>query len=232
MNEETTLATHVAIIMDGNGRWATQRGLPRLEGHRAGLEAARRVITHLGNKGLRYVTLYTFSTENWQRPAEEIEGLFRLLKSVIRGFAADLHKNNVRILHLGRSANLPADMLEEIRKAVNLTAGNTGLTLSLAFNYGGRQELVDAVRRVVAEGVPADEIGEETIAGRLYSAGLPDVDLVVRSAGEMRLSNFLLWQTAYAEYYSSNVMWPDFTAQEVDRALAAFSERKRRFGRL
>jgi undecaprenyl diphosphate synthase len=232
MSEETSLAAHVAIIMDGNGRWATGRGLPRLEGHRAGLEAARRVINHLGKKGLRYVTLYTFSTENWQRPAEEIEGLFRLLKSVIHREAADLHKNNVRILHLGRSANLPADMLEEIRQAVKLTAGNTGLTLSLAFNYGGRQELVDAVRRVVADGVPVDQIDEETIAGRLYSAGLPDVDLVIRSAGEMRLSNFLLWQSAYAEYYSSNVMWPDFTAQEVDRALAAFSERKRRFGRL
>jgi undecaprenyl diphosphate synthase len=232
MNDETTLAAHVAIIMDGNGRWATQRGLPRLEGHRAGLESTRRVITHLGKKGLRYVTLYTFSTENWQRPAEEIEGLFRLLKSVIRREAAELHKNNVRILHLGRSANLQADMLDEIRQAVKLTAGNTGLTLSLAFNYGGRQELVDAVRRVVADEVPVDEINEDTIAGRLYSAGMPDVDLVIRSAGEMRLSNFLLWQTAYAEYYSSNVMWPDFTAQEVDRALAAFSERKRRFGRL
>lgn len=222
----------MAIIMDGNGRWATRRGLPRLEGHRAGLEAARRVINHLGKRGLGYVTLYTFSTENWQRPAEEIEGLFRLLKSVIHSEAADLHRNNVRILHLGRSSNLPKDMLEEIRQAVKLTAGNTGLTLSLALNYGGRQELVDAVRRVAADGVPADEINEETIAGRLYSAGLPDVDLVIRSAGEMRLSNFLLWQTAYAEYYSSQVMWPDFTAQEVDQALAAFSERKRRFGRL
>ena len=222
----------MAIIMDGNGRWAAERGRPRLEGHRAGLEAARRVINHLGKKGLRYVTLYAFSTENWQRPAEEIEGLFQLLKSVIHREAADLHKNNVRILHLGRSANLPADMLEEIRQAVKLTAGNTGLTLSLALNYGGRQELVDAMRRVVADGVPVGQIDEESIAGRLYSAGLPDVDLVIRSAGEMRLSNFLLWQTAYAEYYSSNVMWPDFTAQEVDRALAAFSERKRRFGRL
>ena len=222
----------MAIIMDGNGRWAAERGRPRLEGHRAGLEATRRVINHLGKKGLRYVTLYAFSTENWQRPAEEIEGLFQLLKSVIHREAADLHKNNVRILHLGRSANLPADMLEEIRQAVKLTAGNTGLTLSLALNYGGRQELVDAVRRVVADGVPVGQIDEESIAGRLYSAGLPDVDLVIRSAGEMRLSNFLLWQTAYAEYYSSNVMWPDFTAQEVDRALAAFSERKRRFGRL
>ena len=232
MNETPPLPVHVAIIMDGNGRWAVGRGLPRLEGHRAGLNAARKIIRRLGEREVKYVTLYTFSTENWKRPASEIEGLFNLLKSVVHREAAELHKNNVRIVHTGRIEGIPPDMLSEIQKAVKLTSKNTGLQLALAFNYGGRQEIVDAVRAIVTENVPAEQVDEEMVARHLYNAGTPDVDLVIRSAGEMRLSNFLIWQSAYAEYYFSDAMWPDFNEAEIDRALDAFSRRKRRFGRL
>ena len=232
MDENPVLPLHVAIIMDGNGRWATRRGQPRLEGHRAGLGAARKVIRRLGQRGVEYVTLFTFSTENWKRPAAEIEGLFNLLKSVVQREAAELNQNNVRIVHLGRTRDIPPDMLAEIRKAVELTSENTGLVLGLAFNYGGRQEMVDAVKSILAEKIPSEQVDEATIERHLYSAGWPDVDLVVRSAGEMRLSNFLLWQSAYAEYYFSEAMWPDFDEAEIDRALEAFSRRKRRFGRL
>jgi undecaprenyl diphosphate synthase len=233
MTQPATLPAHIAFIMDGNGRWAKCRGLSRLEGHRAGLEAARRIIHYLGESGIKFVTLYAFSTENWSRPEEEVKGLFRILAdSLKKGALADLHQNNVRIRHLGRQEGLPADVKKAITEATKLTQDNTGPVLSLALNYGGRQEIVDAVRHVITEAIPACDITEKTFNDYLYTAGLPDVDLVVRTSGEMRLSNFLLWQSAYAEYYFTPVLWPDFDRTEMDKALDAFSQRQRRFGGL
>jgi undecaprenyl diphosphate synthase len=233
MMQPTTVPDHIAFIMDGNGRWAKSRGLSRLEGHRAGLEAARRIIRYLGESGIKYVTLYAFSTENWSRPEEEVKGLFRILAdSIKKGALDDLHKNNVRIQHLGRQEGLPADVKKAILEATQLTHDNTGPVLSLALNYGGRQEIVDAVRRVIKDGIPAQDVTEQTFNNFLYTAGLPDVDLIVRTSGEMRLSNFLLWQSAYAEYYFTPVLWPDFDNHEMDKALNAYSQRQRRFGGL
>jgi len=232
MTKPSTLPRHVAFIMDGNGRWAKARGLPRLEGHRAGLEAIRGVVRYLGELGVPYVTLYAFSTENWSRPEEEVKGLFRLMAQSIRREARELHKNNVRIRHLGRTEELAPRIVADIAGAVELTRANTGLTLSIALNYGGRQEITDALRRLIAEGVKAADISERLITEHLYSAELPDVDLLVRTAGEMRISNFLLWQSAYAEFYATPALWPDFNKTEIDRALDAFSRRERRFGGL
>ncbi len=232
MTEPAPLPRHIAIIMDGNGRWATARGLPRLEGHRAGLEVIRGLLRHLGERGISYVTLYAFSTENWSRPREEVTGLFRLMAQSIKKEARELHKNNVRIRHLGRTEGLEAKIVADIAEAAELTRRNTGLNLSIALNYGGRQELVDAMRKLMAEGVPPADVSERLIAEHLYTPELPDVDLVVRTAGEMRLSNFLLWQSAYAEFYATPVLWPDFNNAEADKALEAFALRRRRFGGL
>jgi undecaprenyl diphosphate synthase len=230
MYEQAALPRHIAFILDGNGRWAKARGLSRLEGHRAGLEAARRLADYLAELNIPYVTLFVFSTENWSRPEDEVKGLFRLLTESIRRAAEDLNKRGVRIVHLGRSDNLPASVAEGLEKAVALTAGNTGSTLGLALNYGGRQEIVDATRAIIREGIPAASIDEEMISRHLYTAGMPDVDLIVRTSGEMRISNFLLWQSAYAEYYTTPAYWPDFDRNEMDKALAAYASRQRRFG--
>ncbi|MCL2149705.1 MAG: polyprenyl diphosphate synthase [Dehalococcoidia bacterium] len=232
MTEAPPLPRHVAFIMDGNGRWALARGLPRLEGHRAGMETIRGLARHLGKRGIPYVTLYAFSTENWRRPADEIRGLFRLMAQSIKKEARALHENNVRIRHLGRTEGLDAKIVNDIAEAVELTSVNTGLNLSIALNYGGRQELTDALRRLVAAGVKTEDVNEALINAHLDTSELPDVDLLVRTAGEMRISNFLLWQSAYAEYYATPVLWPDFDSTEVDRALADFAHRKRRFGGL
>ena len=232
MTATPSLPRHIAFIMDGNGRWALARGLPRLEGHRAGLETIRNVTRHLGEKGILYVTLYAFSTENWRRPEDEVRGLFRLMAQSIKKEARALHENNVRIRHLGRTDGLDAKIVKDITAAVELTRANTGLNLSVALNYGGRQELTDALRQIVSAGIKAADIDEDTIRSHLYTAELPDVDLIVRTAGEMRVSNFLLWQSAYAEYYATPVLWPDFSNAEADKALAAFAWRQRRFGGL
>lgn len=230
MTDPIPLPRHIAFIMDGNGRWATARGLPRLDGHRAGMEAIRDLIRHLGEKGIFYVTLYAFSTENWKRPADEVRGLFRLMAQSIKREARALHKNNVRIRHLGRTDGLDTKIINDITQAAELTRTNTGLNLSIALNYGGRQELADALKQIVATGIKAENVSEALINDYLYTADLPDVDLLVRTAGEMRVSNFLLWQSAYAEYYSTPVLWPDFNRAEADKALADFAQRKRRFG--
>ena len=223
---------HVAIIMDGNGRWAQARGLPRAAGHRAGTENLRRILPAVVEFGISMLTIYAFSTENWQRPASEVNTLMGLLEHVLDSEVAELHKNGVRIRHLGRTQGLAPRLVEKIRAAEALTQHNTRLALNVAFNYGGRAEIVDAVRRIVAEGIPAEQIDEETIGRYLYTSGLPDPDLIIRTGGEMRLSNYLIWQAAYAEYYSTPTYRPDFDRQELYKALLAYQQRERRYGRL
>jgi undecaprenyl diphosphate synthase len=218
--------------MDGNGRWAQQRGLNREAGHRAGTENIRGVIQAFAERGVRYLTLFAFSTENWSRPRREVNALLRLLGRVIDRELGALNENGVRLLHLGSLDPLPQDLQRRVRDAIELTKKNDRITVCLAFNYGGRSEIVEAVRRAVASGLPAERIDEKVFASFLGTRGLPDPDLVVRTAGEMRLSNFLLWQTAYSEYYFTPVFWPDFDEAEIDRALLSYSRRVRRFGGL
>ena len=223
---------HIAIIMDGNGRWAEARRQPRTEGHSAGVSNIRRVLSHLQNRGVEYVTVFAFSTENWERPKKEVSFLLELLLDALRTEVEELHRNNVRVLHVGRLDRLPEGYREEIENAVALTAGNTGITFSVAFNYGGRDEIVEATRRIVAAGIQPTEIDETLISDNMFCPEVPDPDLVVRTGGEFRISNFLLWQTAYSEFYSTPATWPDFDEEEADRALDAYANRDRRFGRL
>jgi undecaprenyl diphosphate synthase len=223
---------HIAIIMDGNGRWAQKRGLPRLEGHQAGVENLRSAISYFAKLKLKYLTLYGFSTENWKRPKAEIEGLLNLLQEAIDKETLELHKNGIRIRHLGRREKLPVGLQQAITRAVELTKNNKGMTVSFAFDYGGRAEILDAVRKIMNEGIPPQKIDEQLFDSYLYTAGLPEVDLVIRTAGELRISNFLIWQTAYSEYYFAEVFWPDFDSKEIDKALLAYSQRQRRFGAL
>jgi undecaprenyl diphosphate synthase len=221
---------HVAIIMDGNGRWARQRHLPTLAGHRAGTQNIRRIIQAFADYGIPCLTLYAFSTENWGRSRDEVQGLFNLLGEVIERETKALHEAGVQVRHIGSEERVPADLRAAIRRGVELTSGNSKMILNIAFNYGGRQEVADAVRRIVRDGVPADRIDADLIGRYLYTAGLPDPDLIIRTGGEMRLSNFLIWQAAYAEYYSTETLWPDFDLDEVRAALLAYSRRQRRFG--
>ena len=231
-DEAQSLPTHVAIIMDGNGRWAKERGLSRQAGHRAGTENIRRVIRHLGKRGVPYLTLYAFSTENWTRPRPEVRALMQLIGRVIKREIKELHKEGVRLLHLGHLENLAPPLRRQIEDALALTKDNTAMTVAIAFDYGGRAEIVDAVRRIIAAGLPPEQVNEGTISSYLYSAGLPDPDLIIRTAGEMRLSNFLIWQAAYAEYYSTPTYWPDFGPDNLDEALETYASRERRFGGL
>ena len=230
--DPAAVPTHVAIIMDGNGRWARARGEPRLFGHRAGTENIRRVLRSFGQSGVRYVTIYAFSTENWERPDDEVSGLMRILLDVIGVEAQKLHKEGVRIRHIGRLDRLPDELRASIAEAVELTKHNSGLTLQVAFDYGGREEILNAVKRISVDHVAPDQITEEVFSSYLYTDDAPDPDLIVRTAGEMRLSNFLLWQAAYAEYYSTPALWPDFDQGEVAKALDAYRQRRRRFGRV
>jgi len=223
---------HVAIIMDGNGRWAQERGLPRLAGHRAGTENIPRVVRTFYERGVRYLTLYAFSTENWSRPPDEVQGLMDLLQEVLRREVDVFDREGVRLLHLGRLDRVPDPLRQAIQDALRRTAHNPGLTLAIAFDYGGRDEILRAVRRLLEERIPPEALDEALFARYLYTADLPDPDLVIRTAGEMRLSNFLLWQSAYAEFYSTPVYWPDFDEAEIDRALQAYACRQRRFGGL
>ncbi|MEK7873737.1 MAG: polyprenyl diphosphate synthase [Chloroflexota bacterium] len=224
------LPRHVAVIMDGNGRWARQRGLPRIAGHRAGVNNIRRAIEAFARAHVPTLTLYAFSTENWSRPDEEVQGLLGILQEVVHQEVQEMHRQGVRMLHLGRLDRLHPSVQREIREGVDMTRNNTRITVCFAFDYGGRAEILDAVRRIVEDGVPAKAIDEDMLGRYLYTAGLPDPDLVVRTGGEMRLSNFLLWQTAYAEYYSTPTFWPDFDEAELEKALRAYSQRERRFG--
>ncbi len=221
---------HVAIIMDGNGRWAQQRGLSRRAGHKAGAENVRAVIDAFADRGVKYLTLFAFSTENWGRPKKEVDALLRLPGRVINREIDALHRNGIRLLHVGRLDPLSRRLQKKLQEAIELTKDNTGMTVNVAFNYGGRAEILDAVRRIVVDGLDPEGIDEEVFCSYLYTADLPDPDLIIRTAGELRMSNFLLWQSAYAEYYFTPVYWPDFDAAEVDRALEAYSHRQRRFG--
>ena len=225
-----TVPRHVAIIMDGNGRWASKRGLPRLAGHRAGTENIRRIIEGCVELGVQILTLYAFSTENWRRPDDEVSGLMEILGQVIDRETEDLHANGVRLRHIGRLDGLPPHLQDRVRYAAELTRHNTRLTVNVAFNYGGRAEIVEAARRLIREGVDPDQLDEELFGSYLYTGGLPDPDVIIRTAGEMRLSNFLLWQAAYAEYWCAPIYWPDFTKEDLMQALGEFSRRERRFG--
>ena len=226
------LPRHVAIIMDRNGRWAKQRNLSRFEGHQAGVENMRSAIEHFSQRKVEYLTLYGFSTENWNRPKEEVNGLLNLLQEIIDEEAIKLHRQGVRIRHLGQLERLPRNLQLAINKTVDLTKNNTGMNFSFAFSYGGRTEIVDATRRLIAEGIPAEKIDEKLFNSYLYTADLPEVDLVIRTGGELRISNFLIWQAAYSEYYFTPILWPDFDKEEIDKALLAYSQRHRRFGGL
>lgn len=228
----TNIPQHVGIVMDGNGRWAQARGLPRLEGHRAGTENIRRVLEACAQYGIKILTIYAFSTENWSRPDEEVRGLFRILEEVIDREVNNFHRQGVRLSHLGRLEGISESMRKKVEKAIELTKNNQRFTLNVAFNYGGRGEILDAVRRMMAAGVKPQEVDEEMMEQYLYTAGQPPPDLVIRTGGEMRLSNFLIWQAAYAEYYSTPTFWPDFDAPELYRALLAYQERVRKFGGL
>lgn len=223
---------HVAIIMDGNGRWARDQGKPRLAGHRAGTENIRRILGALHKAGVGYVTLYAFSTENWGRPRSEVDGLLQILSSVIQDEVDALHRSNVRIRHLGVLDRLPGALRESIRAGVEHTKDNTGLNLCVAFDYGGRAEIVDAVRQLVTQGATPEDVTEEALRSMMYLPDVPDPDLIIRTAGEYRLSNFLIWQAAYSEYYQTPVYWPDFDDTEVGKALEEYRRRQRRFGRL
>lgn len=223
---------HIAIIMDGNGRWARRRGLPRLAGHRAGTENIRRIVEACVEEGIEILTIYAFSTENWSRPAEEVQGLLGLLSEVIERETENLHRNGVQVRHIGRLAGLPEELQRKILQAVERTRDNRRLILNVAFNYGGRAEIVDATRRLIAGGVLPEEVTEERFASALYTAGCPDPDLIIRTAGEMRLSNFLIWQAAYSEFYSTPTLWPDFDREELRRAIEAYGKRVRKFGGL
>ena len=225
------LPRHVAIIMDGNRRWARLRDLPELDGHAAGVEAIRALLRHAVRRGVPVMTLYAFSRENWARSDEEVTGLFGLLEAAIRSETEELRAQGVRIRLLGRVDELPDETRRSIGEALDATAGGERLLLNIAFNYAGRTELVDAFRRLAASGVPPDEIDESAISAALYTAGLPDPDLVIRTGGEQRLSNFLIWQSAYAEFYGCDALWPDFGTEAFDAALLEFANRHRRFGR-
>ena len=229
---ETGVPEHVAVIMDGNGRWAERRGQSRLEGHNAGTGNIRRVVQCAAELGIRYLTLFAFSTENWNRPSREVEGLMGILGVVIARETEPLHRQGVRLNHLGRMDRLSPDLRTAIAHALELTRDNPGLVLSVAFDYGGRDELLHAIRRIIADGVPPEDLDEATLSRYLFSADLPDPDLIVRTASEMRLSNFLLWQAAYSEYYVTDVLWPDFGERDMADAIAAFRSRRRRFGGL
>lgn len=223
---------HVAIIMDGNGRWARARGLPRLAGHRAGVDNLRRVLEAAGDFGIRYLTIYAFSTENWSRPPDEVRGLINILEEVIDRELASLHKNGVQLRHIGRLDGLSPALQAKVSQAVELTRNNDRLTLNIAWNYGGRDEIVRAVRRILESGVLPDEVDESLVSEYLYTAGIPDPDLVIRTSGELRVSNFLIWQGAYAEWYVTPTYWPDFGRVELLEALWAYDKRDRRFGRV
>lgn len=227
-----TLPRHVAIIMDGNGRWAIKQGLERLEGHRAGLKNIPEVIRYLNDAGVGCITLFSFSTENWKRPKAEVNGLLKLLGEALEETTRKLDEHNIVIRHLGRLDRLPVALKLGISRVVDKTSANTGATTCFAFDYGSRAEIVEAARRAIKQDIKHQDLNEEIFGNLLNSAGMPDVDLVIRTGGEQRLSNFLLWQSAYAELYFTDTLWPDFNDREIEKALADYAKRQRRFGGL
>jgi len=223
---------HVGIIMDGNGRWARARGLPRSAGHRAGTENLRRVLRAAVEFGVQILTIYAFSTENWGRSKREVRVLLSILERVIDRELSELHQEGVQLRHVGRLERIHPNLRQKVLDAVELTRNNQRLILNVAFDYGGRAELVDAIRRIIADGVPAKQVDEALVSRYLCTAGLPDPDLIIRTSGEMRISNFLIWQGAYAEFYVTPTLWPDFGKAELYKALESYSQRERRFGLL
>jgi undecaprenyl diphosphate synthase len=226
------LPTHIAIIMDGNGRWATARGLPRVEGHRVGTEAVRNLIKGCVEFGVKYLTIYAFSTENWARPQEEVAGLMSLLEMVVVNELDELHKQGVRILHIGHLEALPNNLGKKVKRAIEITSHNETLILTIAWNYGGRDEIVSAVKNIIHDGVKPEEVTEELIGRYLFTSGTPDPELLIRTSGEKRISNFLLWQTAYSEWVVTPVLWPDFDKEELRKAIIEYGNRDRRFGKV
>ena len=224
------LPEHLAVIMDGNGRWAAQRHLPRVEGHRAGIESVREVVEGSARLGIRVLTLYAFSVENWKRPASEVSTLMTLLKRYLRLELNTLLRNNIRFRVIGRAEDLAPDVRAELALGEEKTASNTGMLFNIALNYGGRAEIVEAVKRLLDAGVGADEVDEQRFSGFLYTAGQPDPDLLIRTSGEMRVSNFLLWQIAYAEIWVTDTLWPDFRKRHLLEAILAYQKRDRRYG--
>jgi undecaprenyl diphosphate synthase len=227
-----TLPSHVAIIMDGNGRWAAQRHLPRVEGHRAGIESVRDVVETSARLGIQALTLYAFSVENWKRPATEVNALMALLKRYLRLELDTLNRNNIRFRVIGRTEELSQDVIEELKAGQEATSRNTGMLFNIALNYGGRAEIVEAARRAIAAGVRPSELDERKFSEFLYTAGQPDPDLLIRTSGEMRVSNFLLWQIAYAEIWVTETLWPDFRRRNLLEAVLAYQKRDRRYGGL
>ena len=224
------LPAHIAVIMDGNGRWAAQRHLPRVEGHRAGIESVREVVEGSARLGIQVLTLYAFSVENWKRPAAEVSTLMMLLKRYLRSELNTLLRNDIRFRVIGRAEDLARDVQGELSDAEAKTAGNRGMEFNIALNYGGRAEIVEAVKRILVERVPPDELDEQRLSSFLYTAGQPDPDLLIRTSGEMRVSNFLLWQIAYAEIWVTDTLWPDFRKRHLLEAVLAYQKRERRYG--
>jgi undecaprenyl diphosphate synthase len=226
----TRIPTHIAIIMDGNGRWAKARGLPRLAGHRAGTENLRRILNACVEFNVKILTIWAFSTENWRRPQEEVRGLMDILEQVIDRELNELHKNGVRLRHIGRLEGIAPHLQTKVRHAIELTRDNGRLTLNVAFNYGGKAEILDAVKHIIADGIRPDDVDENLFARYLYTTSLPDPDMIIRTGNESRISNFMLWQGAYSEYYFTPVLWPDFDKDELRKALEDYARRERRFG--
>lgn len=233
--KETQILQHMAIIMDGNGRWAAKRGLPRSLGHKKGAERVQEIARAAGEMGIKYLTLYAFSTENWQRSAEEVDALMRLLRQYLKSELSELQKNGVRIIFIGERDMLPADISEAMYRLEAETQNNDKMTLCIALSYGSRQEIVGAVRKIAALAkrgdISPEEIDEKMFSDMLYTKGIPDPDLVVRTSGEQRISNYLLWQLAYAEFYFSDVLWPDFDREELEKIVKNFQTRERRYGK-
>jgi undecaprenyl diphosphate synthase len=223
---------HVAMIMDGNGRWALSRGLPRMAGHKAGTENLRRVIRATVEFGIKYLTIYAFSTENWGRPTEEVQGLMHILQDVIDRELHELHKEGVQLRHIGRLERLDPKIQAKVLKAIELTKNNDRLILNVAWNYGGRDEIVCAIQKIIQDGIPVEGVTDELVGRYMFTAGVPDPDLIIRTSGELRVSNFLIWQAAYSEWYITPTYWPDFDKEEYRRALEAFATRDRRYGKV
>ncbi len=229
-SNELKIPRHIAIIMDGNGRWARSRGLPRLAGHRAGTENLRRIIEACIEFGIQYLTIYAFSTENWGRPQEEVQGLLRIFENVIDRELQELHDQGVQVRHIGRLDKLKPSFREKVLRAIEYTRENNTLILNVAFNYGGRDEIVSAIQQMIRDGVKPEEVNNELVSRYLFTAGVPDPDLIIRTSGEQRGSNFLIWQSAYSEWYFPATYWPDFDKEELRKALEEYSHRERRYG--
>lgn len=230
--EITKVPRHVAIIMDGNGRWAKARGLPRLEGHRAGTENLRRIIRASAELGIQYLTFYAFSTENWSRPKAEVTGLMRILAEVIDKEIRELHEEGARLIHIGHLDGLPKSLQKKVRGAIELTRDNQRITIILAFNYGGRDEIITAIKNILKDQVNPEDVDADLVSSYMFTKGIPDPDLVIRTSGEQRISNFLTWQSIYSEWYFPEVYWPDFDESELRKAIEAYASRERRYGGL